>query len=253
MQSVATAPLHHCSAPHLDNPHPSHARRAIAWRAGYCTGPHPHRLAFCSAHTTANHHHGPMTHTATEPTAPAAIVTDGDLPAVGAYVACLAAYNNGTLHGYWIDLSLIDSTEEIDEAIAYVIATSPEPGAEEYAVHDYSGLPSFLTRSEWPTWADVIEYLATLDVSGLPVPYQLLCEDHGEVVTHGDFCEAYQGSYKDGEDFAYSLAEDLGHDIDGAKWPFSCIDWASAWRELEMSDYWGARGDDGDFHVFLRV
>ena len=53
------------------------------------------------------------------------------------YVACLAAYNNGQLHGVWID-----ATDELDDIWAQINAmldSSPVPGAEEHAIHDYDG------------------------------------------------------------------------------------------------------------------
>ena len=56
-----------------------------------------------------------------------------DTPRV--YVACLAAYNSGTLHGEWIDAD--QSADEIHEAIKQMLSQSPEPGAEEWAIHDH--------------------------------------------------------------------------------------------------------------------
>ncbi len=53
------------------------------------------------------------------------------------YVACLAAYNNGKLHGAWIDPT--QEPEEILEQIALMLSKSPEPRAEEYAIHDHEG------------------------------------------------------------------------------------------------------------------
>lgn len=56
------------------------------------------------------------------------------------YVATLNDYNNGILHGAWIDALL--PTEEIERRIADVLTTSPtalrtgEP-AEEWAIHDH--------------------------------------------------------------------------------------------------------------------
>ena len=47
------------------------------------------------------------------------------------YVACLAAYNNGYLHGAWID------TDQIRDEIAAMLARSPVEDVEEYAIHDY--------------------------------------------------------------------------------------------------------------------
>lgn len=49
------------------------------------------------------------------------------------YVSCFAAYNNGYLHGAWID------ADEIRGEIAAMLARSPIERAEEYAIHDYEG------------------------------------------------------------------------------------------------------------------
>lgn len=56
------------------------------------------------------------------------------------YVACLAAYNNGILHGRWIDASR--DTEAMQQEVRAVLASSPVPDAEEWAIHDTEGLPN---------------------------------------------------------------------------------------------------------------
>ena len=53
------------------------------------------------------------------------------------YVACLAAYNNGILHGQWIEAN--QGKEGIQEEIQDMLSKSPIPGAEEWAIHDYEG------------------------------------------------------------------------------------------------------------------
>jgi len=53
------------------------------------------------------------------------------------YVACLASYNNGILHGRWIDAT--QGVDHIWDEIDQVIKTSPTKGAEEHAIHDYEG------------------------------------------------------------------------------------------------------------------
>ena len=53
------------------------------------------------------------------------------------YVACLAAYNNGWLHGAWIDVE--DDADAVRDAINAILKASPVPGAEEYAIHDHEG------------------------------------------------------------------------------------------------------------------
>ena len=52
------------------------------------------------------------------------------------YVACLAAYNNGCLHGRWIEATTPD---EVTVEVCAMLAESPLPDAEEWAIHDYEG------------------------------------------------------------------------------------------------------------------
>jgi antirestriction protein len=58
------------------------------------------------------------------------------------YIACLAAYNNGYLHGKWIDATLGEDC--IQDEIKDILATSPIPNAEEWAIHDFDNVPQFI-------------------------------------------------------------------------------------------------------------
>ena len=58
------------------------------------------------------------------------------------YVACLAAYNNGKLHGGWIDLDGKSEADVLSE-IQDILADSPEPNAEEWAIHDHEGFEGY--------------------------------------------------------------------------------------------------------------
>ena len=60
------------------------------------------------------------------------------------YVACLAAYNNGYLHGAWIEAD--QDADEIRDEIAAMLARSPIEHAEEYAIHDYEGFEGVTIR-----------------------------------------------------------------------------------------------------------
>jgi antirestriction protein len=53
------------------------------------------------------------------------------------YVASLSDYNAGRLHGTWINAD--DDPDDIQTAIVDMLAGSIEPGAEEYAIHDFEG------------------------------------------------------------------------------------------------------------------
>lgn len=57
------------------------------------------------------------------------------------YVADLAAYNSGYLHGVWIDAT--QDLAEIQAQVNDMLAKSPVEGAEEYAIHDHEGFDSY--------------------------------------------------------------------------------------------------------------
>ena len=81
-------------------------------------------------------------------------------------VQCLAAYNQGHHHYYWLDLEELntDSLEEFDKefnaAIKFVIDTSPADGAEEWIFTDHSGIDSIY--SEYIGSEELFEYLEGL-------------------------------------------------------------------------------------------
>ena len=52
------------------------------------------------------------------------------------YITCPASYNNGTMHGKWID-----ATSDVDEMQEDVDVLLREvPSAEEFAIHDFDGI-----------------------------------------------------------------------------------------------------------------
>lgn len=57
------------------------------------------------------------------------------------YVADLAAYNSGYLHGVWIDATL--DASDIQDQINAMLEQSPVGDAEEYAIHDYEGFDGY--------------------------------------------------------------------------------------------------------------
>ena len=84
---------------------------------------------------------------------------------INIYVADLAAYNNGKLHGVWIDAT--QDLEDIQEQIKQMLAESPEGFAEEYAIHDYEGFCGY----------SVSEY------EGIELVHEIACfiEEHSDV------------------------------------------------------------------------
>ena len=85
----------------------------------------------------------------TNATAAPAVPCRADRPRI--YVACLAAYNGGRLHGQWIDAT---EPDEVREEVRTMLADSPEPDAEEWAIHDHEGFEG-CRISEWASFDSV--------------------------------------------------------------------------------------------------
>ncbi len=75
------------------------------------------------------------------------------------YVACLAAYNNGYLHGTWIEAN--QEAEAIQQEIKDMLSKSPIARAEEWAIHDYEGFCG-LRIGEYEDIAKVAEMAALI-------------------------------------------------------------------------------------------
>ena len=124
------------------------------------------------------------------------------------YIACLASYNNGHLHGAWIDVS--SDVDEMREGVAAVLASSPVPGAEEWAVHDYDGFPDM---GEYPG-LDAIA--ATAELYELAAEHGIEADDFRAIAAnwHGrrdDIVRAldnFAGIFDRLRDFADELADD---------------------------------------------
>jgi antirestriction protein len=169
-----------------------------------------------------------------------------------AYVADLAAYVGGQLIGQWIDLDGLDA-DQMKAAVQSVIDASPYPGAEEYAIHDWDGVPS--SFGEWPDWEAVAAYVEARQgmnpetLEAFEIWHSWAPSDNNDVE---DFREAYCGAYQDGAEFASYLADELGLEFENS-WPYNCIDWEQAWYELRIGgDNWAEFGSHG-FHVFRSI
>lgn len=145
------------------------------------------------------------------------------------YVACLAAYNNGKLHGAWIDAT--QSADAIHDEIKAMLATSPEAGAEEWAIHDYEGFGS-VRISEWESMELIADMAA-------------LIGEHNElgVATLSHFCgdirearcaleDHYCGQYRSLADFARGITEETTSIPEKLAY---YIDYAAMARDMEMS------------------
>ena len=145
------------------------------------------------------------------------------------YVADLAAYNNGKLHGVWINAT--DDLDDIWNQVNQMLAESPEDFAEEYAIHDYEGFDGY----------------ALSEYEGLKTTHEIACfiEEYpdfgGELLNNfgGNIEEArtaaeenYCGCYKSLADFAEELTEETTQIPENLAY---YIDYERMGRDMELS------------------
>jgi antirestriction protein len=123
------------------------------------------------------------------------------------YVACLAAYNHGILHGESLDVTDPDALNAQTQAM---LAASPIPAAEEWAIHDYEGFGSY-TVSEYAGLTELCEIADFIQEAGEDLASGLLSYFGGaldDALTA--YHENYQGEFDDLAAYAEQLAEDCG-------------------------------------------
>lgn len=162
------------------------------------------------------------------------------------YVACLASYNNGILHGEWINAD--QDANAIHAEIQDMLKNSPMPGAEEWAIHDYEGFEG-LRLSEYESIKDVAQYAQLIEEHG--EAWALYAEYVGtDYATKEAFEEAYQGEWDSEEDFAENLASEI---MDIPEHLQFYIDYEKFARDLFINDYFSAQGESYKIHVFSRL
>jgi antirestriction protein len=162
------------------------------------------------------------------------------------YVACLASYNNGQLHGAWIDAS--QDAWAIWEEVRRMLAASPQPDAEEYAIHDYEGFAG----------AGVSESAGFDQVAALAA----FIVEHGrlgaEVLTYlgGDLAEAQEALADQYLGCHFSLADHM-QEVMEETMPIPealrfYIDWLAMARDAECSgDLFTICTAHDEVHVFV--
>jgi antirestriction protein len=178
--------------------------------------------------------------------------TEKTMPEYSIYVACLTAYNSGCLHGAWIDAA--QEPEEIETEVQAMLARSPVPHAEEWAIHDYD--LGGVSISEYESFTTVSAIAKAVDEHGPAfvayirhVGIEHSAKDWDATVEQ--FQEAYRGEFPSMADYAEELYSDVCSMREVPEWLLSHIDWESVGKELEMGDMWSAEAPSG-VHVFKR-
>lgn len=170
------------------------------------------------------------------------------------YVASLTDYNNGVLHGRWIDLeehlfdpsSVMDEVEEMLEESPTAPPDSDCP-AEEWAIHDHEGFDG-LNLGEWDSFETYCHHAEMLEEYG--EAWRVYAEWMGSDADKLGFEDRYRGTYNDEEDCAYEMVEEMGYLDNVPDTVKNYFDYESFARDLFMSDLYGERGNDGKFYVF---
>ena len=160
------------------------------------------------------------------------------------YMACLAAYNNGYLHGRWIDASI--GADAIQNEINEMLTTSPITDAEEWALHDYEGFGG-LSLSEYEGLESICEKAEFIEEHGRMGA--MLAEHFG-----GDLKEAlkaledqYAGSYKSLADFAEEITLQTTVIPDALQF---YIDYERMGRDMAVNDVFTIEATLDEIYVF---
>lgn len=158
------------------------------------------------------------------------------------YAASLSDYNNGVLHGCWIDAT--GDTEEMQHAINEMLAASPTAArygdpAEEWAIHDYEDF-GVIRVGEHHSLATIAKWAEGIERHG---------EAFGAWVAHvgepsddliEQFEDRYQGEWESIEAYAEYMLDELGaHRIvdEAPEWlqPYLKLDVEGFARDLELN------------------
>ncbi|WP_419420685.1 antirestriction protein ArdA [Legionella sp. D16C41] len=161
------------------------------------------------------------------------------------YVACLASYNHGILHGAWINAN--QHADEISDEIQTMLAKSTIEEAGDYALHDYEGFGNIhLSESEdIETVSRYADFMATYGKLG-----QALIANVGFEEAVLMMNECYLGAYDSEVDFAWHILEECySHAIPDNL--VSYLDYEAFARDLFLSDYYSVEAN-GEIYVFSR-
>lgn len=168
------------------------------------------------------------------------------------YVASLADYNNGRLHGEWLDATR--DPADIHADITSMLARSKEPDAEEFAIHDYEQF-GICRIHEYDSVEHVSRIAKGIHEHGYA--FSAWAEVHeSDLDRLDDFHEAYRGHFDSLKSYAEQIADDLGYYDEVAKLPDSLqqyihVDTDAMARDMTTSgEVYVARNPEGGVWIF---
>lgn len=160
------------------------------------------------------------------------------------YVADLAAYNSGYLHGVWIDATL--EITDIQDEINKMLAASPVADAEEYAIHDYEGFEGY-RLGEYAgieTAHDIAEFIEEFPEFGGALLNHFSSIDEARKAAEEDYC----GCHLSLADYAQELTEETSQIPQHL---VHYIDYDRMARDMEMNgDVFTIEISHNEVHIF---
>lgn len=161
------------------------------------------------------------------------------------YVACLASYNAGTLHGEWIDAN--QDVHDIESDIESMLELSPVTSYGEWAIHDHDGFHG-ISIGEHDTVETVAKHAAILDEYGIAwAAYVDLVGEH--YATEEGFTDQYHGVAESETDFASELFGDIYNTEEIPEVFTMYFDYEKFARDLFITDYRSIE-KDGELYIF---
>ena len=145
------------------------------------------------------------------------------------YVACLAAYNSGRLHGTWIEAN--QGKDHVRDCVRTMLAGSPAPNSEEWAILDYEGFEG-ASISEYASFESVCalaEFVSEHGEIGAKL-YEYYGNNLDDASTAFDH---YAGEYTSAADFVETLHDDIETEISESVSYY--IDWERLARDMVLS------------------
>jgi len=166
-----------------------------------------------------------------------------EVDALKIWVGSLSDYNAGYLHGEWLDATV--GSDELEDAIQFLLYNSHEPDAEEYAVMDYDGFGHGLTTllGEYPnlqTISRLAEGIAQHGEAFAVWAAYVGPEQHEQL---DQFEDHYLGEWES----MRSYAEHLLDEMEAFRFLDDAPEWLQPYIELDIDSY--ARDLEMELHI----
>lgn len=195
------------------------------------------------------------------------------------YIADLAAYNSGILHGKWVDADDADilrdeiavmlrqspcpnvmvSCPECDRRAATVLFASSYdkcstcdgsgmvPSAEEWAIHDYEGFGAIADMLDESPDINTLAHHANMIVEHGDAWIAYVNDVHIDFANEEDFSDHYAGEYDSEADYAEEVFEDIFDIPENLRY---YIDYVRIARDLGFDGYRFINSGHGTVYVF---